>query len=577
MSRKILTDAQETLVAVERHWLTNLQIALARFSASQEDRDALDCSIRQLDELFLLVVVGEFNAGKSAFLNALFGQRLLEEGVTPTTSRVHLLKHGEAFERVAVESSVDVFTVPADILKEINIVDTPGTNAILREHETITQEFIPRSDMVLFITSVDRPFTESERAFLEKIREWGKKIIVVLNKIDILESDEDIARIEQFIKENTHALLGFTPDILPISAKLALQGRLTGNKERLAESRIEALEDYIVSTLDTTARIRLKLRNPLGVGIHLIQKYAQIIDQRLELLKEDFAVMEDVERQLETYQEDMGREFNYRLSDVDNVLYEFESRGVAYFDETMRLARVFDLMNKNKLQQEFTDQVVADVPAKIEGRVNEMIDWLVSSNLSQWQAVVEHVSSRQAKHEDRIVGQVRSGFDYDRSRLIEIVNRAAQRALENYDPQDEARRVAESLQIAVAETAAVEVSAIGLGALVTAIASTAAADLTGILAASAVAILGLLVIPAQKRKVKRELHEKISGVRTQLMRALETQFERELKRAMDEMEDTIAPYTRFIRSERKYLEDTKTEFLNIQQWLERQALEVDTL
>ena len=88
MSRKILTQAQETLVAVERHWLTNLQIALARFSAAQEDREALEGSIRQLDELFLLVVVGEFNAGKSAFLNALFGQRLLEEGVTPTTSRM---------------------------------------------------------------------------------------------------------------------------------------------------------------------------------------------------------------------------------------------------------------------------------------------------------------------------------------------------------------------------------------------------------------------------------------------------------------------------------------------------------
>ncbi len=70
---------------------------------------------------------------------------------------------------------------------DINIVDTPGTNAIHREHEAITREFVPRSDMVLFVTSADRPFTESERAFLQGIREWGKKIVVVLNKIDILE------------------------------------------------------------------------------------------------------------------------------------------------------------------------------------------------------------------------------------------------------------------------------------------------------------------------------------------------------------------------------------------------------
>ena len=577
MSRKILTQAQETLVAVERHWLTNLQIALARFSAAQEDREALEGSIRQLDELFLLVVVGEFNAGKSAFLNALFGQRLLEEGVTPTTSRIHLLKHGEAFERVAVESSVDVFTVPAEILREIDIVDTPGTNAIQREHQALTEEFIPRSDMVLFVTSADRPFTESERAFLERIREWGKKIVVVLNKIDILETEEDIQRIEHFITENARALLGFIPEIFPISAKQALQARRNQDATLLAQSRIEALEDYVISTLDEKERIRLKLRNPLGVGIHLIEKHADLIDGRLRLLKEDFAVMEDIERQLVTYQEDMTREFRYRLSDVDNVLYEFEGRGIAYFDETMRLARVFDLVKKSKLQEEFAGQVVADVPEIVEARVNDMIDWLVASNLHQWQAVIEHVSSRRNKHADRIIGQVGSAFDYDRTRLIETVSRGAQQVLEKYDRTHESMRIAESLQTAVATTAAVEVSALGLGAIITILATTPAYDLTGVVAASTMAILGFLVIPTQKRKVKKELHEKITTVRTQLMETLTAQFDRELKRALDEIDETISPYTRFIRSERNYLEDTKAEFLNIRQWLERQNAEVEAL
>ena len=71
-------------------------------------------------------------------------------------------------------------------------MDTPGTNAVLREHEALTREFVPRSDLVLFVTSADRPFTESERAFLEAIRDWGKKIVVVVNKIDILETEDDL-------------------------------------------------------------------------------------------------------------------------------------------------------------------------------------------------------------------------------------------------------------------------------------------------------------------------------------------------------------------------------------------------
>jgi len=577
MVRKILTAAQETLVAVERHWLTNLQISLARFSASQEDRNALDHSIRQLNELFLLVVVGEFNAGKSSFLNALFGKKLLEEGVTPTTSRIHLLKHGDNFERVAIESNVDIFTVPAEILREIDIVDTPGTNAIQREHEAITTEFIPRSDMVLFITSVDRPFTESERAFLEHIRQWGKKIVVVMNKIDILDDDEDIAQIQQFISDNAHNLLGFEPDIFPVSAKKGLQAKLNNDSDLLAESRLETLVDYVITTLDAKERIRLKLRNPLGVGDHLIEKYVSVIEGRLALLAEDFQVTADIERQLGAYREDMTREFRFRLTDVDNILYEFEVRGTAYFDATIQFGRVFDLMNKGKLQEEFIQEVVQDVPEMIAKRVDEIIDWLIASHVAQWQAVMEHVASRRDKHTERIVGQVGNAFDYDRSRLIDKVSRAAEQVLNNYDQVYEATRVAETLQIAVAETAAIGVGALGLGALLTAVATTTALDITGVLAASAVAVLGLLVIPAQRRKVKRELHDKIVGVRGQLMHVLNDQFEQELKRALDSINDTVTPYTRFIRAERKYLDETKSEFDAIRQWLARQMAEVDSL
>ncbi len=83
-------------------------------------------------------------------------------------------------------------TAPADLLRDVHIVDTPGTNAIMREHERLTAEFVPRSDLVLFVTSADRPFTETERAFLETIRDWGKKIVIVVNKIDIFEREGDL-------------------------------------------------------------------------------------------------------------------------------------------------------------------------------------------------------------------------------------------------------------------------------------------------------------------------------------------------------------------------------------------------
>jgi small GTP-binding protein len=573
MLRHILTKQQEEILTEERRQLSQLRVVLARFDIAPEDQATLERSIRQLDELFVLVVVGEFNAGKSAFINALLGQPVLEEGVTPTTTRIHLLKHGATSRREVVASAMEVITAPVDLLREINIVDTPGTNAIQREHEAITQEFVPRSDMVLFVTSADRPFTESERAFLERIRGWGKKVVFVVNKIDILDSPEDVAQIEAFITENARVLLGLAPEIFPVSARDALrakQAETPGESDSLmADSRFEALEGYILATLDEEGRVRLKLLNPLGVGLHLGEKYLDVIDQRLGLLKDDLTTIQDIDSQLIMYKQDMTRDFRYRLAEVENVLHGFENRGNEFFDETMRLARIFDLINKPKLKADFQRQVVADAPQLIEQRVTEVIDWMVSSDLRQWQAVMDHLARRQAEHADRIVGQVGGSFDYDRSRLLDTVGRAAQEAVEIYDPEAEAIRMSESVQMAVAGTALVEVGAIGLGALVTLLATTTLADVTGILAASAVAVLGLFIIPARRRQAKQELRQKIAEMREQLMTTMTGQFERELERSLHRINEAIAPYTRFVRAERDRLTETGTELTTIGEELGR--------
>ena len=117
------------------------------------------------------------------------------------------------------------------------------------------------------------------------------------------------------------------------------------------------------------------------------------MDQRLDLLKEDFQALGEIEQQLAIYEEDRSREFRYRKADIDNVLLDFEARGMAFFEETMRLARVVDLVNKSKIKNDFEHKVVADLPQVIEKRVDEVIDWMVASELKQWQAVVDHLES----------------------------------------------------------------------------------------------------------------------------------------------------------------------------------------
>ena len=133
--------------------------------------------------------------------------------------------------------------------------------------------------------------------------------------------------------------------------------------------------------------MQLKLLNPLGVGASLVERHAGFVKDRLALLKDDFATLDDVERQLEVYQQDLTRDFEFRMADIDSILLEMERRGHEYFDETMRIGRVMDLLNRSRVQQGFEQQVVADAPQQIERKVGELVDWLVDADLRQWQDV----------------------------------------------------------------------------------------------------------------------------------------------------------------------------------------------
>lgn len=430
--KAILGPAEQELLSEERRILNALRSSLVRLGASDENLSPLEQSINQLDDLFLLVVVGEFNAGKSAFINALAGQALMPEGVTPTTAAVTPVKY-----------------------EDIQIVDTPGTNAVIREHERITSEFVPRADLVLFVTSADRPFTETERAFLQQIRDWGKKVVIVVNKVDILSAERERTEVRGYVADNARRLLGVTPEIFLVSARAAYRAK-NGEPQLWQESGFEPLERYVRTTLDQRARMRLKLLNPLGVGGALTERYLAVTRDRLGVLQQDFRLLEDVETQLTTYEGDMAQAFAGRIAAVHNVLLEMERRGNDFFDDTMRIGRMFDLLNRSRVQEGFERRVIADAPQQIEKRVTELIDWLVDADYRQWQRITHHLAERRREFRDRIVGgndPESRPFNDERRRLVESVGLAAQRVVDTYDRRREASELADGARNAVAAAA----------------------------------------------------------------------------------------------------------------------------
>ena len=570
MLRKLLSKEQDTILKEERLQLEGLRLTLARLDPAPKDMLPLQQALRQLEELFLLVVVGEFNAGKSAFINALLGERLLPEGVTPTTTQIQMLRHGDEPGQ-GWEGDVLTFTYPADWLRDINLVDTPGTNAVIQRHQELTEEFVPRSDLVLFVTSADRPFSESERVFMERIRAWGKKVLVVVNKIDILEGETEVAQVLDFVDQNARTLLGVAPQIFPVSARLARQAKEAATTERQqtlwSASRFAPLERFILETLDERERIRLKLENPLGVADRLSAQYLDVTRNRLVLLKDDFSTIDTVEAQLGAYEEDMRRDFRYHLSHVENVLHEMMARGTEFFDDTIRLLRIFDLLNAERVQGEFERRVVADTVNQVETHVGELIDWMVDKDFQQWQAVMDYLNQRSAQHEGRIVGRVGGRFERSRQELLASVGHAAQQVVRSYNKEKEARQLAESIQTAVAQAALIQVGAIGLGAILIRLLATAVADVTGVLAASAVAALGLYIIPARRRRAKKELQQKVNDLRQRLGEALTRQFEEELSQSLRRIREAMAPYTRFVRAEHEQLQRIEQDLRTTQAML----------
>ena len=210
-----------------------------------------------LEDPFLVVVAGEFNAGKSSLINAILGSTVMPEGATPTTDAVTVLRYAPEALALSQRPGWVVRALPVPLLKRLSIVDTPGTNAVLRHHEALTRDIVPRADVVLFATSADRPFSETERAFLAMLHEWRRRVVMVINKIDLLTPTER-SEVEAFVRTQATHLFGESPLILSVSARNAR----SDDASLRDASGMAALQTYLNEQLDDQTRLQIRLASP---------------------------------------------------------------------------------------------------------------------------------------------------------------------------------------------------------------------------------------------------------------------------------------------------------------------------
>ncbi|HSP45132.1 MAG TPA: dynamin family protein [Chthoniobacterales bacterium] len=197
---------------------------LAERCADIEATDILRARLTNVQAAALLVVVGEVKAGKSSFINALLREDICEVAPGPCTARIEELVYG--VER-KVETLSDVWQrvfLPKEVLREITIVDTPGTNSIVKDHQTITEKYIPQSDLVVFVFSAVNPHTKSAWELLTLIKkEWHRKMVFVLQQSDRATQKELITNLEH-VRQYARDRQVESPTVFILSAKREMEG-----------------------------------------------------------------------------------------------------------------------------------------------------------------------------------------------------------------------------------------------------------------------------------------------------------------------------------------------------------------
>ncbi|HEV7239018.1 MAG TPA: dynamin family protein [Thermoanaerobaculia bacterium] len=529
----------QALLRREQRLLVELRETLEREQV--DERRRVDELLATLEDLFTIVIVGEFNAGKSSLINALFGEKLRVEGPIPVDDVISILRYGEeASQRRLSDFVVEQF-YPIELLRNITLVDTPGTNSIVQRHQEITEDYIPRADLVLFVTSIDRPLSESERKFLEYIREWGKKVVFVLNKIDT-KTDEEIAQVVEYLKTNVRAIFGFDAVILPISTKTL--------------ARFDALEDYIFRVLSEKERIRIKLTAPLETILSLSKMQFRMIDSRRELLATDKARIDAITDQLERARADLVGNFSQFVVRIDNLLMDLERRGLDFLDRYVRIQHVMMLRDASRFREEFERQVFQGWKGNIDSTIQEAVDWLVKENMKLWNGTVDAFHRRaeaDAKHDD-VIGRVGREFAYNREEVYSRMRRDAEQRLSAYDVNVESRRIIDNAMRAVLHSFGLGVGALGLGYLLTTAVSSTAVDVTGLTAATMLLVTSFLILPYKRTKAKEEFKRRIEEMRVQLQESLDRESVTEIDRMLRGITSAFEPYQRFYASESEKVE-----------------------
>ncbi|WP_338765457.1 dynamin family protein [Bernardetia sp. ABR2-2B] len=294
---------------------------------------------QRINEPYMFVVVGEVKAGKSSFVNALLETEkdICKVAPDPCTDTVQQILYGDEEQILVMNPHLKKILLPVDILKEIAIVDTPGTNAISEGHQKITEDFIPSSDLIVFVFEAKNPYRQSSWDFFDFIhKDWRKKIIFVLQQSDLLNESDLNTNIEGVRKHAEKKGL-LEPQIFAVSAKLEKEGSHE-------ESNFAGIREYIKENITGGRAPLLKLKNNIDTSKTILSRIKEGVSLREKQLEADNKFRLDVKKTLN----EQEKKSLYQVDVlIENILGAYENITRETEQEINKGLNPFNLLGKS--------------------------------------------------------------------------------------------------------------------------------------------------------------------------------------------------------------------------------------
>jgi small GTP-binding protein len=469
------------------------------------------------------VVVGEVKAGKSSLLNALFGRDFCRVDVLPATDRIHVFKYGEEAKDVPIGPSLVERYQPIDFLRDFNIVDTPGTNTIVAEHQEITERFVPQADLIVFVFSVVNPWGASAWEFLALLqKKWLKNVIFVLQQMDLRDPAE-VEAVSQHLRQTAMQRLGQAVPTFAVSAKKAWLAR-TGpaDNDRLwAESQFAPLEAHINGLIAGQEVGRSKLRSVCQTGQVMLRDLSEQARNSERVIAGDRERLARVQATVAQLKQRSYLQVEGFLRGVDTAYARCQQEGEHRLQQKLGFVNSIKLafVRNQQWQIDFQREMETMLRAAITKQMDRALTLLEGELKGVWGQLHDTLQANFDPEARRHLKSGNAEFSDQRTRLLERIEVAT---IENMSDNE----VEKQLRTLFSETASwvrVPVGAVAAGGIATVIAAhmaaVALADFTGVLALTT-AVIGGVISWGKRRKVVPSYRAHMSAKQEELTQAI---------------------------------------------------------